>query len=69
MADLVNLTIDGRAVSARAGTLVINAAKQVGIEVPAFRYYDGLTPQAACRLRLRRAFRFAWGHLDHGRIS
>ncbi len=52
MADLVNLTIDGRAVSAPAGTLVINAAKQVGIEVPAFCYYDGLTLQAACRMCL-----------------
>ena len=52
MADLVNLTIDGRAVSAAAGTLVINAAKQVGIEVPAFCYYDGLTLQAACRMCL-----------------
>ncbi len=52
MADLVNLTIDGKAVSAPAGTLVINAAKQVGIEVPAFCYYDGLTLQAACRMCL-----------------
>ena len=52
MADLVNLTIDGRAVSAPAGTLVINAAKDAGIEIPAFCYYDGLTLQAACRMRL-----------------
>ena len=52
MADLVNLTIDGRAVSAPAGTLIINAAKQIGIEVPAFCYYDGLTLQAACRMCL-----------------
>jgi NADH-quinone oxidoreductase subunit G len=52
MADLVNLTIDGKAVSAPAGTLVINAAKQAGIEVPAFCYYDGLSLQAACRMCL-----------------
>src|SRR5258708_6545841 len=32
--------------------LVINAAKQVGIEVPSFCYYDGLTLQAACRMCL-----------------
>src|ERR1700688_2181523 len=52
MADSVNLTIDGKLVTVPAGTLVINAAKQVGIEVPAFCYYDGLTLQAACRMCL-----------------
>jgi NADH-quinone oxidoreductase subunit G len=52
MADLINLTIDGRAVTAAPGTLIINAAKQVGIEVPSFCYYDGLTLQAACRMCL-----------------
>ncbi len=34
------------------GTLLINAAKQAGIEIPAFCYYDGLTLQAACRMCL-----------------
>ena len=52
MADLVNLTIDGRAVQAPAGTLVIDAAKTVGIEIPAFCYYEGLSLQAACRMCL-----------------
>ncbi|MGA2184535.1 MAG: NADH-quinone oxidoreductase subunit NuoG [Bryobacteraceae bacterium] len=52
MADLVNLTIDGRAVKAAPGTLLINAAKDVGIEIPSFCYYDGLTLQAACRMCL-----------------
>ncbi len=52
MADLINLTIDGKAVTAAPGTLIINAAKQVGIEVPSFCYYDGLTLQAACRMCL-----------------
>ena len=52
MADLVNLTIDGKAVKAAPGTLLINAAKDVGIEIPSFCYYDGLTLQAACRMCL-----------------
>jgi NADH-quinone oxidoreductase subunit G len=52
MADLVNLTIDGRAIQASPGTLVIDAAKQNGIEIPAFCYYEGLTLQAACRMCL-----------------
>src|SRR5271169_4448354 len=52
MSDLIHLTIDGRAVTAAPGTLVINAAKAVGIEVPSFCYYDGLSLQAACRMCL-----------------
>ena len=52
MADLVNLTIDGKPVKSAPGTLLINAAKQVGIEIPSFCYYDGLALQAACRMCL-----------------
>jgi len=52
MADLVTLTIDGRTIQAAPGTLVIDAAKHAGIEVPAFCYYEGLTLQAACRMCL-----------------
>src|SRR5438105_5601347 len=52
MGDLINLTIDGKPVQAAPGTLIINAAKQVGIEIPSFCYYDGLTLQAACRMCL-----------------
>src|SRR5450755_147492 len=52
MSDLISLTIDGKTVKAAPGTLVINAAKQVGIEIPSFCYYDGLALQAACRMCL-----------------
>src|SRR5258708_40375772 len=52
MADLIKLTIDGRQVQAPPGTLVIDAAKTMGIEVPAFCYYEGLSLQAACRMCL-----------------
>src|SRR5215468_3872886 len=52
MADLVNLTIDGKAIKAAPGTLVIDAAKNNGIEIPAFCYYEGLSLQAACRMCL-----------------
>ncbi len=50
MADRVSLTIDGKRVEVPAGTLLINAARQAGIEIPAFCYYDGLALQAACRM-------------------
>ena len=52
MADLVKLTIDGREVQAAPGTLVIDAAKRAGIEIPAFCYYEGLSLAAACRMCL-----------------
>jgi NADH-quinone oxidoreductase subunit G len=52
MPDPVKLTIDGREVKAAPGTLVIDAAKTVGIEIPAFCYYEGLTLAAACRMCL-----------------
>jgi len=52
MADLVKLTIDGRQVEAPPGTLVIDAAKRAGIDIPSFCYYEGLTLQAACRMCL-----------------
>src|ERR1700678_2272302 len=49
---LVNFTIDGVKLTAPAGTLVIEAAKKQGIEVPSFCYYPGLSLQAACRMCL-----------------
>jgi NADH-quinone oxidoreductase subunit G len=52
MADLVTFTIDGRQVSAPAGTLLIDAAKLAGIEIPSFCYYPGLSLQGACRMCL-----------------
>lgn len=52
MADAVTLTIDNKPVSVPPGTLLIEAAKQVGIEVPSFCYYPGLTLQGACRMCL-----------------
>jgi NADH-quinone oxidoreductase subunit G len=48
----VSFTIDGKTVTAPAGTLVIEAAKQQGIEVPSFCYYPGFSLQAACRMCL-----------------
>ena len=42
MAD-VNLTVDGKKLTAPAGTLLIEACKSVGIEVPSFCYYPNLS--------------------------
>ena len=52
MADLVKFTINGQELEAPAGTLLIEAAKQNGIEIPSFCYYEGYSLQAACRMCL-----------------
>src|SRR6202142_1954950 len=51
MAD-VTLTVDGKKLTAPAGTLLIEACKTVGIEVPSFCYYPNLSLQGACRMCL-----------------
>jgi NADH-quinone oxidoreductase subunit G len=49
MAD-VTITVDGKKITAPAGTLLIEVCKAAGIEIPAFCYYPGLSLQAACRM-------------------
>ncbi|HUQ50525.1 MAG TPA: NADH-quinone oxidoreductase subunit NuoG [Terriglobales bacterium] len=49
MAD-VTITVDGQKITAPAGTLLIEACKTAGIEIPSFCYYPGLSLQAACRM-------------------
>jgi len=46
----VNFIVDGQKLTAPAGTLLIDACKSAGIEIPAFCYYPGLSLQAACRM-------------------
>ncbi|MEE8200912.1 MAG: molybdopterin-dependent oxidoreductase [Candidatus Acidoferrales bacterium] len=48
----VPLSVDGRDITVPEGTLLIEACKSVGIEVPSFCYYPGLSLQAACRMCL-----------------
>ncbi len=48
----VNLTIDGRKVTVPAGTLVVEAAKTIGIEIPVFCYHHKLDTVGACRMCL-----------------
>ena len=49
MAD-VTITVDGKKITAPAGSLLIEVCKSAGIEIPAFCYYPGLSLQAACRM-------------------
>jgi NADH-quinone oxidoreductase subunit G len=50
--DTVTLTIDGRSVTVPKGTLLVEAAKLVNVEIPVFCYHHKLDPVGACRLCL-----------------
>jgi NADH-quinone oxidoreductase subunit G len=54
MADqkLIHLKINDRDVEVPQGTLLIEATRRIGTEVPSFCYYPGLSLQAACRMCL-----------------
>ena len=48
----VNVTIDGHKITAPAGTLIVEAAKAIGIEIPVFCYHHKLDTVGACRMCL-----------------
>ncbi len=50
MVKMVNLTIDGMAVSVPRGTSILNAARSVGINIPSLCYLKDLNEIAACRV-------------------
>lgn len=52
MDQLVTLTVDGRTVQVPVGTLLVEAAKKVGIDIPVFCYHPKMEPVAACRMCL-----------------
>jgi len=49
---LVTLTIDERPVKVKPGTLVVDAAKQAGIDIPVFCYHPKMEPVGMCRMCL-----------------
>jgi NADH-quinone oxidoreductase subunit G len=49
---LIKLKINDREVQVPQGTLVLEAARRIGTEVPSFCYYPGLSLCAACRMCL-----------------
>ena len=52
MADPVKLTINGVAVEAPQGKLLIEVARSMGTDVPSFCYYEGYSQAGACRMCL-----------------
>ena len=49
---VINLTINGRAVQARAGQTVYEAAAAAGIRIPVLCHHPRLKPHGACRICL-----------------
>lgn len=47
---MVNITINGQKVSAPAGSTILQAAKQVGIDIPTLCDHPALVPIGACRI-------------------
>jgi NADH-quinone oxidoreductase subunit G len=52
MTKQVTLTIDGKTVTVSEGTLVVDAAKKIGIDVPVFCYHPKMEPVGMCRMCL-----------------
>lgn len=48
----VHLRIDGRPVDVPAGTTILEAARQLGIDIPTLCYHEALKPYGACRMCL-----------------
>ena len=48
--DLLNIEINGVALQARKGQMIIQAADAAGIPVPRFCYHDKLSVAANCRM-------------------
>ncbi|MBN2388017.1 MAG: NADH-quinone oxidoreductase subunit NuoG [Anaerolineales bacterium] len=45
----VTLTIDGQSVTVPFGTLIVDAAKKIGIDIPVFCYHPKMEPAGMCR--------------------
>jgi len=52
MTKQVTLTIDGVQVTVPDGTLIVDAAKKVGIDIPVFCYHPKMEPAGMCRMCL-----------------
>ncbi len=50
MPDDVRLTIDGHQVTVPPGTTILQAARQVGVEIPVLCYFEHTTANGLCRL-------------------
>lgn len=47
---MVKVTIDGKATSVRAGTTILQCARELGIDIPSLCYHPALEPYGVCRV-------------------
>ena len=47
---MVTLTIDGREIQAEEGKVILEVARESGIDIPALCYHEEVSPYGACRL-------------------
>jgi len=47
---MVNLTVNGQPVSVPEGTILLEAVRSMGVDLPTLCYHEGLSPYGACRL-------------------
>ena len=52
MAKFINLKIDDKDITVPDGTLIVDAAKKVGIDIPVFCYHHKMEPVGMCRMCL-----------------
>ena len=50
MSELITLTIDGQSVSVPSGTTILDAAAELGIDIPVICYHPHLTGNGLCRV-------------------
>ncbi len=50
MSDTVTVTIDGREITVAAGTTILDAAAELGIDIPVICYHPHLTGNGLCRI-------------------
>lgn len=50
MSDKVKFVIDGRECRAKAGTYLVDAAKENGVYIPTLCNFEGLKPKGSCRI-------------------
>ena len=48
----VTITVDGRSIKVPRRSVVLRAARRLGIDIPALCYHDAVSPYGACRLCL-----------------
>ena len=47
---MIHLTIDGIPVEVEKGTTILQAARQIGVEIPTLCYLENVLPDGSCRL-------------------